>query len=288
MAHQQQPQRADPRAGAVARGGEGAGPGAGTDAGAAAGGVGRLRLRTQLRLRPRLSLRLRPRPRPRQCSASLGRNMHLGLAPFLAWIRPRTTSAAATEDRSWIPGRTEQNIVVVACPALHDPLRCRSRLVDGAEGTGGPAREWQPASRRGNAWEGSRLPRPACACPVLGWVSPSPATPSTSAEDALGGKKGLALRRIAVQYARCIPLQCVASPSVASRHSTPHRRMSGITLSASLRYVALACARGSPHMEAIFPQVFRLVCLAGAPVSMEMKCSVSSPVEMPLPLLRLS
>ena len=101
-------------------------------------------------------------------------------------------------------------------------------------------------------------------------------------------KNGLALHRIAVQYARCIPLQCVTSPSVASRHSAPHRGMSGITCSASLQCVPFACARGSPHMEAILPQVFRLVCLAGAPVSMEMKCSVSLPVEMSLPLLRLS
>ena len=93
---------------------------------------------------------------------------------------------------------------------MHPP-RCRSRSVGGAEGTRDPARGWQPAPQRGSAWQGSRLPRPACACPVLGWVSPPPETPSAPAEDARGGKKAW----------HCVALRC--SILVAFHYRPSHR-----------------------------------------------------------------
>ena len=50
------------------------------------------------------------------------------------------------------------------------PSRCRSRSVGGAQGAGGPARGWQPATRRGSARDRSRPPRSSGACPVLRWA----------------------------------------------------------------------------------------------------------------------
>ena len=169
---------------------------------------------------------------------------------------------------------------------MHPP-RCRSRSVGGAEGTRDPARGWQPASQRGSAWEDSRLPHPACACPVLGWVSPPPETPSAPAEDARGEKKlGIASHCGAVYSLHSITVRPIAFRRLASHHTTPwhvwHRFF-------CFSVVCRVCVHPgqSPH-GTTFPRVFRSVCLAGAPVSMEVRCSVSSPVEMSLPLLRLS
>ena len=119
-----------------------------------------------------------------------------------------------------------------------------------------PARGWQPASERGSAWEGSRLPRPACACPVLGWVSPPPETPSASAEDARGEKKAW----------HCIALRCstlVAFHYSASHHLPSPRVTSHHTVACLASLFLLLCSTSRlrapgavPTWKRFFPRCF--------------------------------
>ena len=97
---------------------------------------------------------------------------------------------------------------------------------------------------------------------------------------------GIASHCGAVRSLHSVTVRGITFRQLASQHTTPSHVWHHSFCFSAVRRIGVRAGQ-SPH-GSHFPQVFRLVCLAGAPVSMEMKCSVSSPVEMPLPMLRLS